>query len=179
VANVEGDAPNVAAAFVTSLRKVVALVRENGRNAQLTSKLLVEIHGAPGGALRNGPGTISGSLKPPAPNHLPAVLESAFQWYTAESFAELNPIEQAALVLLRLIEIQPFEKNNQRTALVAASLLTLRSDLPPLIIRSQLKEEYFLALDEATRMNTKPTVEMLAWAVAEILDESIQQVSRR
>jgi Fic family protein len=177
--NVEGDAPKVAAAFVTSLRKVAALVREKGKNAELTSELLLQIHGAPGVGLRRGPGTISGSLKPPAPNHLPAVLEGAFQWYTAESFAELNPIEQAALVLLRLIEIQPFEQGNQRTALVAASLYTLRGDLPPLVIKAQMNAEYFLALDEATRMNTKPMVELFAWAVADILDESIQQVSRR
>jgi Fic family protein len=175
----EGDAPKVAAALVTSLRKVATLVRAKDKNAELTSELLLEIHGVSGVGLRKGPGTISGSLKPPAPNHLPTVLESAFHWYTAESFAELNPIEQAALVLLRLIEIQPFEENNQRTALVAASLFTLRGDLPPLIIKAQMKTEYFSALDEATRMNTKPMVELLAWAVADTLDESIQQVSRR
>jgi Fic family protein len=169
----QADAPNAAAALLTSLRRVAALARTQGKSAELTIDLLRSIHNPHGGGFRKSQGKIIGTLKPPAPEHLPSLLESACQWYTAESFAELNPIEQAALVLLRLIEIQPFEEKNEQTALVAASLFTLRSDLPPLVIKTEMNAKYSVALDEATRMNTKPMVELLAWAVAVTLEESI------
>jgi Fic family protein len=168
-----------AAALAASLRKVTALARARAKNAELTNDLLLEIHSVPGAGFRKTLGITSGPMKPPPPHNLSAILESAFQWYTADSFTELNPIEQAALVLLRLIEIQPFEEKNERTALVAASLFTLRSDLPPLIVKSEMTAGYRVALDEATRMNTKPMVELLASAIEETLDASIQQLSRR
>jgi len=173
------------ATLLISLRKVTALAGAKGKRAELTTDLLRDIHSVPGAEFRKTPaasdfrktpGSTAGAVKLPAPQHLPALLESACQWYTADSFVELNPIEQAALVLLRLIEIQPFEEKNERTALVAASLFTLRSDLPPLIIKAAMNAQFLLALDEAARMNTKPMVELLALVVAETLDESIKQV---
>ena len=63
--------------------------------------------------------------------HLPLIVENACRWFAMESFAELNPIEQAAIALLRIAEIAPFERDNQQTALLAASLFTLRQGLPP------------------------------------------------
>ena len=162
-------------ALLFSFRKIAAVAREQGKSAELTIDLLLEIHGAPDAGLRKTSGDPTGRLKSPKAEHLPALLESACQWYSADSFAELNPIEQAALVLLRLIEIQPFEERNQRTALVAASLFTLRSDLPPLVIRAEMNTDYLSAFDEAARMNTKPMVELLARAVRETLEELIKQ----
>jgi len=177
VSSEPGAQTDASAALLTSLRKITALARARGKSAELTIDLLLDIHGAPQAGLRKTQGDLTGKLKPSPPEHLPALLESACQWYTADSFAELNPIEQAALVLLRLIEIQPFEERNQWTALVAASLFTLRSDLPPLVIKAPMNRDYLHAVDEATRMNTKPMVELLARAVTETLEESIKQVS--
>ena len=168
------DAPT---ALLISLRKITALARARGKSAELTVDVLLDIHNTPEAGFRTTQGTPNSKLTPPSAEHLPLLLESACQWYTADSFTELNPIEQAALVLLRLIEIQPFEDENGRTLLVAASLFTLRSDLPPLVIKSEMNADYLLALDEAIRMNTKPMVELLAWAVAETLEESIRQAS--
>jgi Fic family protein len=105
-------------------------------------------------------------------------LESACRWYTAESFAELNPVEQASIVLLRLVEMQPFEDANERTALVAASLFTLRNDLPPIIIKPEMDSSYRLALEEGIRMNTKPMVETVADAVVASLGELVQEAAR-
>ncbi|HKA17747.1 MAG TPA: Fic family protein [Blastocatellia bacterium] len=174
---VQTDAANGAAALLTSLRRIAALARVQGKSAELTTDLILDIHSAHDAGFRKSQGIITATRKPPPPEHLPALLESACRWYTADSFAELNPIEQAALVLLRLIEIQPFEEKNEQTSLVAASLFTLRSDLPPLVIKAEMNAEYLVALDEATRMNTKPMVELLAWAVADTLEESIKQAS--
>ena len=164
-------------AVLISLRKITALARARGKSGDLTVDLLLELHNTPEAGFRKTQVSPNSKFTPPAPEHLPVLLETACLWYTADSFTELNPIEQAALVLLRLLELRPFEEGNERTSLVAASLFTLRSDLPPLVIKSEMNSGYLLALDEAIRMNTKPMVELLAWAVVETLEESIKQVS--
>ena len=163
--------------LIASLRSVTSSARESGKAAQLTEELLLSIHNASG--FRKSEGNTSRLPKPVAPEHLPALIEGALRWYTAESFAELNPIEQASIVLLRLIDIQPFDQANERTALVAASLFTLRSELPPIIITAQMAPIYRQALDEATRMNTKPMVETIAQAIEQSLTEMFSQLGKK
>src|SRR5207302_1375832 len=99
---------------------------------------------------------------------------SACHWFTAESFTEFHPVEQASLVLLRLIDIEPFDRSNERTALVAASLFTLRSELPPVIIKPEMKAAYRAACAEAMRMNTKPMVDLLAAAVEKSITDVME-----
>jgi len=165
-----------AVALLTSLRIVSSLASEKGKASELSADLLLKLHEAPAAAgFRSGPGNPSHMPKPVPPEHLPALLEGAFRWYTAESFTELNPVEQASIVLLRLIDLQPFEQANERTALVAASLFTLRSELPPIIIKPEMTVAYRNALDEGTRMNTKPMVETIAEAVEKSLEELVEQ----
>ena len=174
---IQVQGPDAPTALLISLRKITALARARGTSAELTVDVLLDIHNMSEAGFRKTQGSPNSKWTRPAPEHLLVLLESSCLWYTADSFTELNPIEQAALVLLRLTEIQPFEDENDRTSLVAASLFTLRSDLPPLVIKSEMNADYLLALDEAIRMNTKPMVELLAWAVAETLEESVKQVS--
>jgi Fic family protein len=179
---IPGQAPDeqpAASALLVSLRTVTSLARENRRTAELTGELLLKLHNVPGSRFRKSEGNTSRVTKPVAPEHLPALIETAFLWYTAESFAELNPIEQASIVLLRLIDLQPFDQANERTALVAASLFTVRSELPPIIITPQLAPIYRNALDEGTRMNTKPMVETLAEAVEQSLTEILRQIGKK
>jgi Fic family protein len=164
--------------LLVSLRVVTSLARANGKAAEITGEFLLKLHSAPGAAFRRSAGDTSRVPKPVAPEHLPALLESACLWYTAESFAELNPVEQASIVLLRLIDMQPFEQANERTALVAASLFTLRSELPPIIIKPEMDSAYRNALDEGTRMNTKPMVETVAEAVERSVNEMIEQAGK-
>lgn len=165
--------------LLVSLRMVTSLARANGKAAELTGEVLLKLHSVPGGGFRGSAGGASRVPKPAAPEHLPALIESACRWYTAESFGELNPVEQASIVLLRLIDMQPFEQANERTALVAASLFTLRSELPPIIIKPEMDSAYRNALDEGTRMNTKPMVETVAEAVERSISEMIERVGKQ
>ena len=168
------SAENDAKAVLLSLRKVSSLVRSKGGAAELTPELLLTLHTVSGEGFRSSAGDLSRVIRPAKPEHLPVLIGSACAWYTAESFVELNPIEQASIVLLRLIDLQPFERANERTALVAASLFTMRSELPPIIIKPELAPGYRNALDEATRMNTKPMVEAIAEATEKTLEELIE-----
>ena len=145
---------------VQSLRMIEALIQSCGREAELSPELLVSLNGA--GSLRTTPGYSNRAIKP---EHLAAAIDGACRWYAAESFAELHPVEQASIVLLRLIEIQPFESANERTALLAASLFTVRRELPPINISPELETTFRAALAEGFQMNTKPMVELIAEAV--------------
>ena len=142
---------------IEAYRAVRALAELNGAQAELSLDLLSRL-GEAGGGVRKGPAVTS----PVAAEHLPLILEGACRWFNAESFAELNPAEQAAIVLLRLIELRPFEQANERLALVAASLFTMRSGLPPIIIRPEQRDRYLDAVDEGLRANTKLLVELIA-----------------
>lgn len=157
--------------LLNALRLVKAYADSEGRNAALTLERLLELRApACGGMLRQGESQAS-SVRA---EHLSVVLENACRWFTMASIAELNPVEQAALALLRLLEIAPFDEANERTALVAASLFTLRNELPPVIIKPERAPEYRDALDEGRRMNTQPMVELVAGAIEESLDEILK-----
>lgn len=165
--------------LLESLRKVETLARKQGRAAALTPDLLLDLGNSPGDArgFRKGLGQ-SAEPAPVRPEHLIAAIDSACRWYSAESFAELHPVEQAAIVLLRLIELQPFERANERAALVGASLFTLRSELPPIIVRAEAKPAYRAALSEGFRMNTKPMVELVAEVIEYSTGRMIERISR-
>ncbi|MGA9772002.1 MAG: Fic family protein [Blastocatellia bacterium] len=160
-------------ALLKAIRQIEALVKTSGRAAPLTSELLIELNNKVGGSgFRTDQ---SPSSKPVAVEHLPLILENACQWYTAESFDELNPIEQASIVFLRLIEIQPFERANLQTSLAAASLFTLRRTLPPVIITPDLRATFQSAIEESRKTNTKPMVELMADAVQSTLGEMVEK----
>jgi Fic family protein len=158
-------------ALIRSLRLVASVARAGGKAAELNSDLLLKLHNAPGAAagFRKSTGASAGRRKVANPEVLSLMLETACQWYAAESFTELNPVEQASIVFLRLMELQAFEEANVRTSLVAASLFTMRSKLPPLIIGPDMHDAYKNALDEGDRMNTKPMVELIAESVERTL----------
>jgi Fic family protein len=164
-----------ASALLESLRRVKRLARQRGKNASLSPELLLELHNLPGSeaGLRRRAGNNSAS---PPPERLRAAVESACHWFTAESFTEFNPVEQASLVLLRLIDIEPFDRANERTALVAASLFTLRSELPPVIIEPEMQAAYRAARAEGMRMNTKPMVDLIAAATEKSITAAIKEI---
>ncbi|HWX39657.1 MAG TPA: Fic family protein [Blastocatellia bacterium] len=153
---------------------------QDGRSARLTSELLRRLHNPASrdpAEFRKGPGARDRFPKPPPPESIPAIVEAMCRWTDADSFIELHPVEQSAIVHLRLTEIQPFEDANQGTAFVAASFFLLRAGLPPLIIPPELTKAYETALDEASRLNTRPMVELVAEATTRTLGELILKAS--
>jgi len=164
-----------ASALLESLRMVMRLAGQSGKNASLSPELLLELHNLPGSEarLRRRAGSNSAAA---SPERLRAAVESACHWFTAESFTEFHPVEQASLVLLRLIDIEPFDRSNERTALVAASLFTLRSELPPVTIEPEMKAAYRAACVEGTRMNTKPMVDLIGAAVEKSITAAIEEI---
>jgi hypothetical protein len=139
--------------------------------AKLNVEGLFELHrtlvGAPSGAdvLRKTEPPPINAMHDPAPAPLlPRMLDNAFDWFGAESFKDLHPIERAAVVYLRLLDLHPFQANTEMTALLAASFYTERDGLPPLVIFADetTLARYQRALEAAFRMLTQPLVELFA-----------------
>jgi hypothetical protein len=161
--------------MLEALRTVESLVASFGRTADLAPDVLIRLHNPLGTTegFRETAGDSSRLFKPTPAAHLPGAVEGACRWFAADSFRELNPIEQAAVAYLRLVEFQPFKQSSDRTSLAAASLFTLRQGLPPIIIRPEMEQQYQAAMNEGLRMNTTPMVELMAGAVEKALDEMI------
>lgn len=173
------DSDRVIWSTIASLRIVETLARSSGRAAVLTPELLLRLHGTIIGASTEFRASGGDANRSPKPQQLTLAVDAACRWFTAESFTELNPVEQASIVLLRLIELEPFEIANERTVLLAASLFTLRSGLPPLIITPDRAAAYRGAIDEGFRANTKPMVELLAETIEATLAGMIETAKTR
>jgi hypothetical protein len=127
------------------------------------------------GVLRTGEARRLGAYHDPAPGViLPRLVENALDWFQTQSFSEIHPVERAAIVLLRITDLQPFESLNEETALLAASLFLERASLPPLILEAdeETMNEYSVALEAAFRMLTQPLVEFLSKTLIRIIAQA-------
>ncbi len=157
-----------------AFRAIQSLARQG---LEITPESLLRMRGAR--EFRASEGAADQGIRPPRPQHLIAAIRSACFWFSAESFLELNAIEQAAIALLRLVEIQPFDDRNDSTAITAASYFLLRKELPPLIIRADHVPAYRAAIEESRQSNTRPMVELIAESTEKTLSDMIAFISAR
>ena len=170
--------PSGASVDQQAILESLSLLRDAGAKTQpvpsLSPDLLIEINRIATGAdtgLRTNKGPEHRSPAPIPPMHIAYALDSACQWFKADSFVELHPIEQASVVQLRLLEIYPFESANEVSALIAASLYPISKGLPPIVISEDYQDRYLAAIVEGLKMNTGPLVEVLAACLYDSLDE--------
>lgn len=142
---------------------------------ELHSRLL----GQPAGRLseyRHGPAApLLESHDPAEPELVPHLVDTALQWCQADSFAEMHEVEQAALVLLKLIDIQPFDRHNGETLRLFSNFFLVRAGYPPAVIRSELAGRYAMALRKALCYQTGPLVELLTESVAFSLGTCLEE----
>lgn len=105
---------------------------------------------------------------PPLARMVPRLLDNAMGWFATEGFAEMNAVEQAALVHLRLLDLQPFAAANLPTAVLAASFYLERAGLPPLIFDTK-DARYAAALESAFRMLTQHLVDYFAQCLTQTI----------
>ena len=133
---------------------------------QLHSRLM----GQPAGRqsdYRHAPATPLLESHDPAESELvPDLVDTALQWCQADSFGEMHEVEQAALVLLKLIDIQPFDQHNGTTLRLFSHFFLVRAGYPPAVIRSEMAGRYSMAVQKALCYQTGPLVELLTESVA-------------
>lgn len=178
------ETEQLAVSFAQAVRRIDSHIdnrSDSPRSDYLTVELLQELHLLSQAGISNDGGQWrTGAGKSLAPNHKPTdtdilfpLLENALEWFQAESFFELHPMEQAWLVHLRLMELQPFDRANGRVVRLATSLYAQRAGYLPIIIRAEDRPVYDYALTNGLQMITQPGVELMANAVMRTYDEII------
>jgi len=94
----------------------------------------------------------------PEPEFIDHSLDNFFTWMSAESLSEMHPIEKAALVLSRIVDIWPFEFGNLTTAIVFANLVLRDADLAPFFVRPEHLKEFNKVIAQAMAIETQPLV---------------------
>ena len=119
---------------------------------------------------------INGAHDPPLARMVPRLLDNAFGWFASEGFAEMNAVEQAALVHLRLLDLQPFAAANLTTATLAASFYLERAGLPPLLFDPH-ETRYAAALESAFRLLTQHLVDYFAASLTQTISNLQSEIS--
>jgi Fic family protein len=109
---------------------------------------------------------------PSDPAVVPSAVDRLLGWITADSFAELHPIQQSALTLIRLLDIVPFREGSGRTSRVAANLFLVRADFPPAIFPQGQFEDYGRAIEAGFNMDTTP----LTHLITSILNQTLEML---
>lgn len=114
------------------------------------------------GNYRDNEVRISGSEHiPPKSTDVPKLLEELFAEFYSEK-RTLHPIELAALLHNRFVNIHPFTDGNGRSARLLMNWILLRNKFPPVIIEVSNKEQYYNAIEEADKGDQKPFAIFLA-----------------
>jgi hypothetical protein len=161
---------------LAALNVVFELAGSQGKLAIMSPEILLDIHSR----LRSGFSGLAGNPEAAklgadtGRGPVQASLAVACHWWTADSFLELHPVEQAAIVHLRLTDLRPFDELTGRASLIASSLFLIRAEMPPVIVPLESVAAYRSALSEAGRMNTQPMVELFAQLTEHWLAEMIR-----
>lgn len=106
---------------------------------------------------------------PLAPGHEPTeaelvapVIDNALGWFQSESFAQMHEVEKSALMLIKLLDVQPFDEANGRTLRLFCNFFLLKAGYPPAVIPGSQSSQYVLAIQSSLRFETQPIVDLIA-----------------
>ena len=85
---------------------------------------------------------------PPSFYNLPGEMQRLMDWYESEG-STLHPVERAALLSSKFVNIHPFVDGNGRTSRLLLNLELMKYGYPPIVIRKESRFQYYEALDKA------------------------------
>jgi Fic family protein len=94
----------------------------------------------------------------PEPQFIDRSLDNFFGWLTAESISEIHPIEKAALLLTRIVDIWPFEFGNLTVAIVFANLHLREAGFAPFFVLPEHVREFNTVVAQAMTIEMQPLV---------------------
>lgn len=97
----------------------------------------------------------------PEPQFIDHSLDNFIHWLSAESVGEIHPIEKAALVLTRIVDIWPFEFGNLTVAAVFSNLFLQQAGLAPFFVPPEQMKEFNAAIAQAVTIETQPLVNII------------------
>jgi len=136
----------------------VRLAREKVN--ELTKAGLIQIHSIVfGGALRQRPAKpLFRGQDCPDPEFIDHSLDNFFSWLTAESIAEIHPIERAALVITRVADIWPFDSGNLTVAIMLGNIVLRQAGFSPFFLLPEHRREFNTVIAQALTIETQPLV---------------------
>jgi len=146
--------------FLAKLEGAANIRQAREQALEQTKSALLQIHStAFDGVLRRS------SMRPlfrgqdcPDPEFIERSLDNFVNWMTAESVAEIHPIERAALVITRIADIWPFETGNLTVAILFANIGLAKAGLPPFFVRPEHQREFQTVIAQAMTIETQPLV---------------------
>ena len=108
--------------------------------------------------------TITGEIfRFATPEETPAMMNDLINWYRAKvEEKDINPILIATEFHYKFIRIHPFDDGNGRTARILMNLILMQFGYPPVIIKTNDKENYFAALRQADAGILDPFIEYIS-----------------
>jgi Fic family protein len=102
-------------------------------------------------SLPNHVKTITGEIfRFATPEETPAMMEELMTWYKNNlKNRKIHPLMFAAEFHYRFIRIHPFDDGNGRIVRILMNLLLMQKGLPPVIVKTKDKENYYRALQQA------------------------------
>lgn len=91
-----------------------------------------------------------------------AVVDNALGWFQSESFAEMHEVEKSALMLIKLMDVQPFEEANGKISRLFSNFFLLKAGYPPAIIPASQANPYALAIQRSLAFDTQPIIDLIA-----------------
>ena len=92
------------------------------------------------------------------------VVDNALGWFQSESFAEMHEVEKSALMLIKLMDVQPFDEANGRTLRLFSNFFLLKAGYPPAVIPASQADQYVLAIQRSLGFDTQPIIDLISEA---------------
>lgn len=112
------------------------------------------------------------------PEETPAKMQELVDWFRAErSKEDFNPIILAALLHYKFIRIHPFDDGNGRVARILMNFILMQFGYPPVIIKTEDKENYYAVLRLADADQLEPFIEYITKNLVRSLEIMIRGAS--
>lgn len=109
------------------------------------------------------------SHQPPLATEVPSHMSDLITWFRKEQ-GKLDPIELAAILHHKLVNIHPFADGNGRTARLLMNIILLQVGYPLVIILKNDRKKYYETLSQADSGYMGPFITFIARAVERSLD---------
>lgn len=108
-----------------------------------------------------------------SPTDTPFEMQELIKWYRSEENHN-HPVTLAAMLHYKFVRIHPFDDGNGRVSRLLMNYVLLKHGFPPIIIKSEDKQNYLNALHLADIGDYEPFIEYIAQQVIISLELSIK-----
>ena len=158
---------------------LIDLVKEN---KPLDEKMIKDFHylilqkannAHEAGKYRTIPVVISGAEhQPPQPYLVQPQMEELVRWNNAQ-IGISNPVERAAVLHSRFVEIHPFIDGNGRTGRLILNLELMKAGYQVAILKAENRTDYYRALSQADNGNYQAIIAFIAEALQETMRRTL------